>query len=163
PVRRRGHRGDPRRAERDRRRAAAQGGGQWVANAGPLPPTRPRRVSATALWRTRWPSCSTGPPPTRPARPGTGSWRWPGRTADKQGRLRWTKPPYQADGSHAKSNDPGTWTAFDLALLAYRSGGFSGVGYCLKKSADEFTILDFDDGRDPQTGEVLPWAAELLG
>jgi Protein of unknown function (DUF3987) len=117
-------------------------------------------------------TCDPGPRPTAlpvipeniPAelrsRPQWVCWSWVKRK-NKKRPVEWTKPPYQTNGRLAKANDPSTWTTFEAALTAYQTGGFDGLGYCLTEY-DPFTISDFDNSRDPETGHVLPWAAELL-
>lgn len=87
-------------------------------------------------------------------------WRWELRPTKKGGK-EWTKPPYQTNGKKAKSNDSRMWTTFEAVLSAYHADGFDGIGYSLTED-DPFTILDFDNSRHPETGTVLPWAAELL-
>lgn len=89
------------------------------------------------------------------ARPQWVCWRWELRDGNP------TKPPYQTNGRKAKSNDSKTWTTFEEVLAAYQAGEFSGVGYCLTDD-EPFTLGDVDDCRDPVTGVVAPWAAELL-
>ncbi len=44
---------------------------------------------------------------------------------------KWTKPPYQPNGRHAKSNDKDTWYEFSTVLDAYEKGGFDGIGIVL--------------------------------
>jgi putative DNA primase/helicase len=73
-------------------------------------------------------------------------WRWE-RRGDK-----WTKPPYQINGKHAKSNDAGTWAPFARVLKAYHNGGkWDGVGFML---GDDFAGFDWDDCIE--AGKVRP-------
>jgi len=66
------------------------------------------------------------------------NWRY---APTKNGK--WTKQPIQPSGTLAKSNDPQTWSAFDVCLAAYQSdGNFDGVGFML---GDGFAGLDLDD------------------
>src|SRR3990167_5292434 len=37
-------------------------------------------------------------------------WRY------SQDKGKWSKPPFMQNGSHASSNDPGTWTTFENAI-----------------------------------------------
>src|SRR5947209_4778170 len=94
------------------------------------------------------------------ARPQWVLWRWE-RRAGKTGGGDWTKPPYQATGRRAKANDPKTWTTFEATLAAYHAGGFAGLGYCLTDD-EPHTVGDLDNCRDPESGAVAGWAAELL-
>ncbi len=74
---------------------------------------------------------------------------------------RWTKPPYSARGSYAKSNDPATWLLFFEARQLYEEGGFDGVGYMLS-AEDPYSGIDLDDCRNPETGEIAPWAQQIV-
>jgi putative DNA primase/helicase len=87
-------------------------------------------------------------------------WRWEQRAEKKTGQLKWTKPPVNPrTGRHASSTDPATWGTFEQALAAYRAGDADGVGFVI---TEPYTGLDLDDCRDPRTGAIAPWAAELL-
>jgi hypothetical protein len=73
---------------------------------------------------------------------------------------KWTKVPIDPNsGRKAKSNDPRTWTDFDTALAAYKGRKLDGIGYVF---VDGESGVDLDDCRDPDTGEVQPWAAEII-
>src|SRR5262245_27542656 len=62
---------------------------------------------------------------------------------------KWTKPPFNArTGGKASSTNSGTWSPFDVALAAYRAGGWDGVGY-VPAGDDPFTAGDLDHCRDP--------------
>jgi hypothetical protein len=84
-------------------------------------------------------------------------WNWV-KAAD--GRL--TKPPYRVDNPtvYAKPNDPTTWACGMAALKAYALGVADGIGYALMNSG--IGAVDLDDCRDPKTGELAPWAQQLL-
>jgi putative DNA primase/helicase len=84
------------------------------------------------------------------------TWDWEFRND------RWTKPPLRAVGNgYAKSNDPNTWTSFDIALAASLQRKRAGIGFALTKD-DPFFFVDLDDARDPATGGIAPWARPLL-
>jgi putative DNA primase/helicase len=70
------------------------------------------------------------------------NWRYEWR-ADKQGKHKWTKPPYQPNGKFAKANNPNTWSDFDTVRKAYQSEGFDGVGFAPSRD-DPFVIFDLD-------------------
>ena len=75
---------------------------------------------------------------------------------------RWCKPPLRADGlGCAASNDARTWASCDEALAAYQRRNLDGIGFAIA-SDDSFFFIDVDDCRDPQTGDVDPWAARVL-
>jgi predicted P-loop ATPase len=80
-------------------------------------------------------------------------WRW----ASSDGGRR-TKIPYQSARPkiEAKANDPSTWGDYDTAAAAAIAGKADGIGFVLTDS--EFCALDIDDCRDPDTGEIHPWA-----
>lgn len=72
-----------------------------------------------------------------------------------------TKVPYSPHGGRASSADLMTWGTFEEAFEAYEAGDYAGVGFVFC-SADPFTGVDLDDCRDPETGELEPWAAEIV-
>jgi putative DNA primase/helicase len=77
---------------------------------------------------------------------------------------KWTKPPICIQtGEHASSTDPKTWTTSEIAILTYRTDAheLDGIGYVLIE-ADEIVGFDFDHCRNPDTGEIDPWALELI-
>jgi putative DNA primase/helicase len=54
-----------------------------------------------------------------------------------------------------------TWSPFDEAYAAYEDGKHDGIGFVFC-SADPFVGIDFDDCRDPDTGEVDPQVLEYV-
>jgi putative DNA primase/helicase len=75
-----------------------------------------------------------------------------------------TKVPYTPDTEcRASSTDLMTWSTFDQALAAYEAGGppYDGIGFCFC-SADPLTGIDLDGCRNPETGEVAPWAQKII-
>ena len=73
-----------------------------------------------------------------------------------------TKVPYSPrTGARAKSTDLMTWGTFEEAFEAYEAGDCVGVGFVFC-SADPFTGVDLDDCRNPETGELEPWAAKIV-
>ncbi len=83
-------------------------------------------------------------------------WKW----LEADGR--WTKPPIDPKtGRYAKPNDPATWGTFEQACRAYRNGaGLAGIG--LAFAGDGLVGVDLDGCRDPQTGGLADWAAEIV-
>lgn len=75
---------------------------------------------------------------------------------DRDGRK--TKVPYSVKGGKAKSNDPGTWAAFDEAMKLFHKGNYSGLGFMLGHSP--FIGVDMDHVLHGE--ELEPWAAEML-
>jgi AAA domain len=84
-------------------------------------------------------------------------WRWK-QTKNKADEVKWTKVPYQPDGTNAKNNDPKTWNSYTVVVDAMPK--FDGIGFCLFNS--DFGAFDIDHCRNPQTGELDPWAADLV-
>jgi len=71
-----------------------------------------------------------------------------------------TKVPYTPGTERkASTTDLMTWGTFEEAMAALDSGEYDGVGFMFC-SADPFVALDFDNCRDPETGEV---DSEVLG
>jgi len=86
-------------------------------------------------------------------------WRYEVRDAKKP-----TKVPYAPSTERrASSTDSMTWATFDEALEAYSAsdGRYSGIGFVFS-SGDPFVGIDLDDCRDPESGEITPWAAKIL-
>lgn len=89
-------------------------------------------------------------------------WRY----EERGGKL--TKiPQMPSTGYPASSNDLMTWTTFEEALTAYESSNrrpsraCDGIGFVFS-SGDPFTGIDLDKCRDPESGEIEPWAQEIL-
>jgi hypothetical protein len=76
---------------------------------------------------------------------------------------KWDKPPKRPNGRHARSNDPRTWCSFDQAWDAVTAGKFQGIGIMLDGlPSDRLAVIDYDDCRDPQTGQFLPWVDQSI-
>lgn len=75
-----------------------------------------------------------------------------------------TKVPFTPGTERkASSTDLMTWRTFEEALAAYEAGEppYDGIGFVFC-SADPFVAVDLDDCRDPETGEVAPWAQKII-
>ncbi len=73
-----------------------------------------------------------------------------------------TKVPYNArTGARASSTDPSTWSTFAEAQHACGSGQYDGIGFVVA-DADPFTGIDLDNCRNPETGELQPWAQRIV-
>lgn len=65
-----------------------------------------------------------------------------------------TKVPFQPNGQYAKSNDRSTWSAYeDLAP--------GGIGFVFQND-DPYIGIDLDGCRDPETGTIDQWAADII-
>ena len=83
-------------------------------------------------------------------------WRY----EERDGKL--TKVPYSPlTGKRASSTNPATWARYTEAAAAYRKDGYDGVGLVFTKD-DYFCGVDLDGCRDPETGEIEPWAQEIV-
>jgi primase-polymerase (primpol)-like protein len=82
-------------------------------------------------------------------------WKWEFRKG------KWTKVPYVADDPRrrADSTNSATWRPFGVALKSYLAGVCDGIGFVL---GDGFVGLDLDDAEDPTSGEIAPWAQEIV-
>jgi putative DNA primase/helicase len=75
-----------------------------------------------------------------------------------------TKVPYTPGTlRRASSTDLMSWRLFNEALAAYEAQEppYDGVGYVFS-DADRFTGIDLDKCRNPKTGEIAPWAQEII-
>jgi hypothetical protein len=80
---------------------------------------------------------------------------------DKDGQPKPTKVPYNAcTHRKGKSNDPATWSSFEEARKAFEKGGYTGIGFAFTDT--KYTGVDLDGCRDKSTGEVEPWAEQIL-
>ena len=73
---------------------------------------------------------------------------------------KWTKVPINANsGSSASSTEKTTWTKFgDLSKRLYRN---SGIGWVFAPD-DPYCGIDLDKCRNAETGEIEPWAQEII-
>ena len=77
-------------------------------------------------------------------------------------RGKWTKHPYNPRTERkASTTDLMTWSRFETVLDAYTGGGYDGVGFVFS-SGDPYTGVDLDNCRNPETGELATWAAEIV-
>jgi primase-polymerase (primpol)-like protein len=73
----------------------------------------------------------------------------------KPGSDKMSKIPYAVDNKRAKSTDPDTWTHFDICFKAFKTRGYDGLGFVFSND-DEYIGIDWDNVRDPETGEIDP-------
>lgn len=76
-------------------------------------------------------------------------WRYH-RAKGANSTQKWKKLPYAVNGELASASNPGTWTSFDMAHQAYKTGKFSGLGFVLGEGVHG---IDLDDCIDLATGE----------
>jgi primase-polymerase (primpol)-like protein len=84
-------------------------------------------------------------------------WRFEERGGKK------TKVPYTPGGERASTTDLMTWGTFEAAYRALDNEvrHYDGIGFVFS-SADPFCGIDLDKCRDPQTGDIAPWAMEII-
>jgi hypothetical protein len=63
----------------------------------------------------------------------------------------------------ASSTDPDTWRDYETALTAWRENewSFTGIGRVIGVD-EEYVGVDLDKCLDPESGELSPWATEIL-
>ena len=83
--------------------------------------------------------------------------------AELRSNGNWTKVPFNArTHQKAKSNDPKTWGSFEIAIEAFQcSRKYSGIGFMLSPR-DGYVGWDLDHCRDLETGQVEPWAQNII-
>src|SRR5919109_5427431 len=64
-------------------------------------------------------------------------------------------------GRNASPTDPATWGTFESAMDALERFGGDGVQFVLSES-DPYTGIDLDHCVNPDTGELEPWAAQIV-
>lgn len=76
---------------------------------------------------------------------------------------RKTKPPVNPhNGKLARNNKSEDWGSYDQAIARVKKDGLAGVGFVITDD-DGLTGIDLDHVRDERTGELEPWAAEIIG
>lgn len=95
-------------------------------------------------------------------------WRYEEDVDPETGEVSYDKPPASVkSGKLASVTNPATWSTFDEAMTAYRYGDrWDGVGIVLRLQPEQkgpvLVAVDLDKCRDPQTGAIEPWAAEVV-
>jgi len=98
-----------------------------------------------------------GIPDELKARPQWVCWR-----GELQPTGKINKEPYDPrSGRKASSTEPVTWSPFGTALAAYARSGYDGIGYVFS-AGDPYAGVDLDGCRHPETGELAPWAEEIV-
>ena len=82
------------------------------------------------------------------------------RSEERDGKP--TKIPYSpATGQRASSTSPDTWSSYSEAVSACQEHGYEGIGFVFTPE-DDLCGVDLDGCLDPQTGEMEPWAQEII-
>lgn len=113
----------------------------------PLLPVDAKGIPASMMDQPRW-----------------APWRAEWNPEANGGAGKYEKIPHRSDRpEHGLSNKDGRgWVPFHRAMQVYLAnpGKFAGVGY-LMTGKHGVTGVDLDHCRDPATGEIAPWAAEV--
>ena len=64
-------------------------------------------------------------------------------------------------GKGAKAGEPSTWGTFEQAMIGVELGTFDGIGFEFATGGG-IVGIDLDHVVNPQTGEVQPWALEIV-
>lgn len=81
-------------------------------------------------------------------------WKW-----SRAANGKWTKVPIQVSGRNASTTDQQTWADFSTVMAAAEQDGW-GIGFVF--NADGVVGIDLDDCRDPTTGDLETWAAQIV-
>src|SRR5215211_877784 len=85
-------------------------------------------------------------------------WRWHWQKG------KWDKPLLQShSGNLASHSSPKTWSDSQAAINAYFFDGanLDGIGFVFKKE-NGLLGIDLDNCRNPQNGDIEPWAQEII-
>lgn len=85
-------------------------------------------------------------------------WRY-NRAKGSSSSVKWKKLPFSFNGELASATNPATWTSFERACQAYKTGNFSGIGFVLGEGVHG---IDLDDCIDPATGNFNENAKKAL-
>ena len=85
--------------------------------------------------------------------------RWVGwKVAERDGKP--TKLPVNPKTlALASATDQSTWATFEEAVSATQASGLTGIGFVL---GAPYTGIDLDHCRDSETGDIEPWAEEIV-
>lgn len=75
---------------------------------------------------------------------------------------KWTKHPHNPRKRRkASSTDLLTWSTFPEVLEAYKAEKYNGIGFMFC-SGDPYVGVDLDACVDPDTGQISPWATQIV-
>jgi putative DNA primase/helicase len=93
-------------------------------------------------------------------------WRYVEDRDPETGEVDWDKPPLCASNLRpGSSTNRRTWSSFGDAVEAYRRHGLDGIGFALSPpggDGERIVGVDLDHCRQPETGAIAPWAAEIV-
>jgi len=80
----------------------------------------------------------------------------------RPGATKATKPPVNPhNGYGASHSNRSTWGSYKQAMMAVERYGLAGPGFVLTEN-DDYTGIDLDKCRNAETGEIEPWAQEII-
>jgi putative DNA primase/helicase len=83
-------------------------------------------------------------------------WRY----VEREPGTKATKVPFNPrTGAHADTTAPATWSTFDEAVTA--APRYDGIGFVFTDT-DPYFGVDLDGCRDPDTGDIEPWAQAIV-
>jgi primase-polymerase (primpol)-like protein len=81
--------------------------------------------------------------------------------AEQRANSKTGKVPINDAGQPCDANSPANWMKFVAAFARWHVDcDVTGIGFALASSG--FVVIDLDDVRDPVSGELKPWARELI-
>lgn len=87
-------------------------------------------------------------------------WRW---EPDENGKpAKVLKRALTGSIQSAMSTKPATWSTYAEACEAVATGHYAGIGFVCRPAEDGIFVVDLDGCIDPGTGEVAPWASEIV-
>jgi putative DNA primase/helicase len=91
--------------------------------------------------------------------------QWMGTRFEPREDGKLNKPPYRAQTElpiiKADKTDPRSWTSFAEASEALRHKSVDAIGFAFS-AEDSFCCIDLDNCRNAATGEISPWAREIV-
>ena len=94
------------------------------------------------------------------------NWKTERVKARGNGSKPYTKVPMAVIGGKASTTDPETWATFESAWQNYEAkscqegkGALDGIGLVMR---GDLTGVDLDHCRDRETGQIEPWAVEVV-
>jgi primase-polymerase (primpol)-like protein len=85
---------------------------------------------------------------------------WRSESRDNQPKPA-KRPLNPKTGKPASVSNPATWGSFIDALAALQKTQVDGLGFVFTDS-DPFVGIDLDECRNPETGEIEPWALDII-